>query len=436
MGNEKLTLHQPMTPVELGRLAEDLLRPSALTELALLAACLLLAWLIVRTLRNALDGGEAVVKRAPSVLFGRNLVDGLLFPVLALLFALGARKLLPPLGVPVTVFKLVLPVLVSLVVIRLLVRVVSIAFPHSRWVRLTERTVSWVAWAGVVLWITGLLPIILDEMDGITWKLGSGQVSLRGLIEGALSAVVVLIIALWISSVIEAKLLTGATGNLSIRKMAANASRALLLFIGLLMALSAAGIDLTALGVLGGALGVGIGFGLQKLASNYVSGFVILAERSIRIGDMVNVDGFEGCVTDIKSRYTVIRALNGRESIVPNELMITQRIENASLADPRVALTTNVQVAYGTDVSALMPRLVEVIQRVPRVLSDPGAAVQLSGFGADGLDLTAIFWIQDPEMGQGSVRSDVNLAVLNCLNEMGVEIPYPQRVVHQARSGS
>jgi small-conductance mechanosensitive channel len=434
MAKEDLTLREPMTAAELGRLADDLLRPSALNELALLAACLLFAWLIVRTLRNALDGDAVVVKRAPSVLFGRNLIDGVLFPVLALMFALGVRKLLPLLGVPMAVFKLVLPVLVSLVAIRLLVRVVSIAFPQSRWVRLTERSVSWVAWVGVVLWITGLLPIILDELDGVSWKLGSGQVSLRSLIEGALSAVVVLVIALWTSSVIEARLLTGATSNLSIRKMAANAARAMLLFIGLLLALSAAGIDLTALGVLGGALGVGIGFGLQKLASNYVSGFVILAERSIRIGDVVKVDGFEGRVSDIKTRYTVIRALDGRESIVPNELMITQRIENASLADPQVALTTKVQVAYGSDLAALLPRLVEAIQRVPRVLSEPGAAVQLSGFGADGLDLTAIFWINDPELGQGSVISEVNLAILNCLNESGVEIPYPQRVVHQARS--
>jgi hypothetical protein len=119
------------------------------------------------------------------------------------------------------------------------------------------------------------------------------------------------------------------------RKMAANALRALLLLVGLMFALSAAGIDLTALGVLGGALGVGIGLGLQKLAANYVSGFVILAERSMRIGDMVKVDGFEGRITDITTRYTVIRALNGREAIVPNEMMITQRVENSLAGRPQ-----------------------------------------------------------------------------------------------------
>jgi small-conductance mechanosensitive channel len=205
-----------------------------------------------------------------------------------------------------------------------------------------------------------------------------------------------------------------------------------LLFIGLLFALSAAGIDLTALGVLGGALGVGIGFGLQKLAANYISGFVILAERSMRIGDMVKVDGFEGRITDISTRYTVIRALNGRESIVPNELLITQRVENSSLADPQVLMSTSVQVAYGTDLDALMPRLAAAVASVPRVLADPPPAVLLAGFGADGLELGINFWIADPENGQGNVRSGANLAILRTLGEAGVEIPFPQRVVRQA----
>ena len=146
----------------------------------------------------------------------------------------------------------------------------------------------------------------------------------------------VLVIALWISAAIEKRLLRGSGDDLSIRKMAANLVRALLLFVGLLLAMSAVGIDLTALSVLGGAVGVGIGFGLQKLAANYVSGFVILAERSMRIGDNVRVDNFEGRITDITTRYTVIRSATGRESIVPNEMLITQRVENLSLADPKV----------------------------------------------------------------------------------------------------
>jgi small-conductance mechanosensitive channel len=299
-------------------------------------------------------------------------------------------------------------------------------------VRVLERTLSWLVWGVLVLWITGLLPLVLQELDAIGWKLGGADVSLRSLIEAALSALIVLVVMLWVSAAIEARLLAGATDNLSLRKIAANATRALLLLVGLMLALSAAGIPLGALSVFGGALGVGLGFGLQKLAANYVSGFVILAERSLRIGDMVKVDNFEGRVTDINTRYTVIRALNGRESIVPNEMLITQRVENSSLADPRVSLNTTLQVAYGTDLDALWPRLIDAVCSVARVLRDPAPAVFLAGFGADGLDLQVAFWIGDPENGQANVKSDVNLALLRTLNAAGVGIPYPQRVVHHA----
>ena len=417
-------MSRTLTAVDLREWAGSLLQPSAAIELGVTVACVAAAWLLVRLLR----GTQA---KPASVLFGRMVIDGVLFPVTALLLAFGARAALLAAGVPLALFKLVIPVLVSLVVIRLTVRVLTAAFPESRAMRVIERTVSWLAWIGVVLWVTGVLPRVMDELDGVSWTLGATRVSLRNLIEGGLSAVAVLVLALWLSAALEANLIKGATANnLSMRKIAASATRALLLFVGLLLALSAAGIDLTALSVLGGAIGVGLGFGLQKIAANYVSGFVILAERSLRIGDMVKVDNFEGRITDIRTRYTLIRSLGGREAIVPNEMLITQRVENASLADPRVLLSTTVQVAYGTDVRSLQPKLEAAIARVPRVLGDPGPAAQLSAFASDGMDLAINFWIRDPENGQGNVRSEVNLVVLEVLNAEGVQIPFPQRVVH------
>ena len=404
-----------------------LLRPSVLIEMVVLAACLGLSWLMVRLARASLDPQ----RRPNSIWFGARIVDGVLFPVAALLCALAARWALKA-SLPVALLHIAVPILASLVVIRIAVRVLHVAFPTSHAVRMLERTLSWLVWGVLVLWVTGLLPLVMRELEAIHWKLGGVDVSLRSLIEGALSAAAVLVAVLWVSAAIEARLLAGAADNLSLRKIAANATRALLLLVGLLLALSAAGIPLGALSVLGGAVGVGLGFGLQKLAANYVSGFVILAERSLRIGDMVKVDNFEGRVTDINTRYTVIRALNGRESIVPNEMLITQRVENSSLADPQVSITTTLQVAYGTDLDALLPRLASAVAAVPRVLAAPAPGVQLAGFGADGLDLAVLFWIDDPENGQGNVRSDVNLALLRTLNAAGVEIPFPQRVVHQS----
>ncbi|MBU6195083.1 MAG: mechanosensitive ion channel [Burkholderiales bacterium] len=333
--------------------------------------------------------------------------------------------------------RLGFPLVLALLVVQGSARVLRAAFPDSPMVKRLQRVWSWVIWGGIVLWLTGLLPLLLQEMDDIQWRLGGVKVSLRTMVEGALSVVAVLLITLWLSSAVERQVLTRlAPSNdpaaLSLRKMAVNIIRTGLLVVGVLMALSAAGIPLTALGVFGGALGVGIGLGLQKLAANYVSGFVVLAERSVRIGDMVNVDGFEGRITDIKTRYTVIRALNGRESIVPNELLLTQRIENSSLADPQVVLRTAVTVAYGSDLASLGPRLVKAMASVPRVLHEPAPVVHLDAFGPDGLDLVLSFWIADPENGSGNVKSDVNLAVWAALQELQVEIPCPQRALRWA----
>ena len=398
---------------------------SVLIELAALLACVAVAWSLVAGLRRALGNSDM-----RSVLFGRKNIDGVLFPLVLLCLASVVLRLLD-VYISVALVKIAIPVLMSLVVIRSGVKVLQLAFPEGKWVKPLEQTISWLAWGAVVLWVTGLLPVLLNELDQITWKVGGTNLSVRNIIEGVLTGGAVLILTLWMSSAIEARLLRSATGGeLSLRKAISNASRALLMFVGLIVALSAVGIDLTALSVLGGAVGVGIGLGLQKLAANYVSGFVILAERSMRIGDNVRVDNFEGFITQINARYTVIRSLGGRESIVPNELMITSRVENLSLMDSRVQQTTVVSVAYDSDVDKVMQLLRDAALSNPRVLQEPVPAVLLSAFGVDGLEFTVAYWLNDLENGLGNLRSDVNVSILRALKVNGIEIPYPQRVIH------
>lgn len=408
----------------------QLLGPDSLWVLLALAVCLALSWLMVWGLRRV------VVGQSLAILLGRRLYDGVLFPVLLLGLVFVAQTLMTR-QQDLPLFAVVLPVCISLAVIRLGVKVLQVAFAGAAFVRALERTISWMAFAAVVLWITGILPLVLKELDQISWKVGASELSVRTLIEGALTAGIVLIVALWVSAAIEARLLKSATGSdLSLRKVISNSVRALLMFVGLLLALSSVGIDLTALSVLGGAIGVGIGFGLQKLASNYVSGFVILAERSIRIGDMVLVDGFEGRIVDIKARYTVIRALNGRESIVPNEYLIINRVENFTMLDTKMAQTTLVSVAYDSDVDLVRRLLIEACTSQDRVLKDPAPNAFLSQFGADGLDFLVSYWIADPENGQLGLRSAINLLILAALREHKIEIPYPQRVMHMVNPSS
>jgi small-conductance mechanosensitive channel len=412
---------------ELEKLFRDLGHGALGWELAVLLGCLAAAWGIAWLLGRR--------HTADSVWFGRAIVDGVLFPLLALAFVYSARAGFAYVQ-PVPLLRIAVPVLVSLAGIRFIARVFTVVFPQSALARLVERLFSWLAWLAAVLWILGLLPAVMEEMDSIDFAFGKSKVSLLSLVQGTLSAGVVLVVALWISAAVERKVLRDTVSDLSLRKVAANAIRAVLLLVGLLFALSAVGVDLTALSVLGGALGVGLGFGLQKLASNYVSGFVILSERSLRIGDTVRVDNFEGVVADIKTRYTLIRSLSGRESIVPNEKLITERIENLSLADPKVLLSTDVTVGYDSDVDTVQRILCEAATGTPRVIADPEPAARLMRFGPDGLEFTLQFWIADPGNGQSNVKSDVNLAILKGLRAAGIAIPYPQRVVQVISSGT
>lgn len=390
-------------------------QPTVALELASLAVCVFLAWALVRALRQAVGHDER------SIWFGRKDLDGVLFPLLLLCLGFGARAILDRYIDPV-VLELAIPVLLALVAIRTGVKVLQIVFSQARWARALEQTISWLAWLAMVLWVSGVLPAVLNALDQISWKVGNAHLSVRNLIEGLLTASVVLILTLWMSAGIEERLLRSATGGeLSLRKAISNATRALLLFLGLIVALSAVGIDLTALSVVGGALGVGVGFGLQKVAANYVSGFVILTERNLRIGDYVKVENFEGVITEINARYTVVRGPTGRESIVPNEMLISTRVENLSLADAVVAQSTQVLVGFDSDAMQVMALLEAAALAQGRVLEDPAPSVQLSQFAADGLEFTLVYWINDLQNGQGNLRSDLHLAILQTLRDKGIQ---------------
>ena len=396
----------------------------AFQELMLFAACIVLAWSLVWALRQSTTQWEL------SVLLGRKLIDGVLFPSLLLSLVFATRTIWAK-SHQLWLFEFLLPVCLSLAAIRLGVKILQAAFKEAKWVKPVERSVSWLAWGAVVLWLTGLLPLLLEELDQIHWKVGASHLSVRTLIEGGLTASLVMLLTLWVSSAIESRLLKTSSGSeLSLRKAVSNAVTSLLMFVGLMVSLSAVGIDLTALSVLGGAVGVGIGFGLQKLAANYVSGFVILAERSMRIGDSVKVDGFEGRVTDIKARYTVIRAPTGRESIVPNEMLINNRVENLSLADSRVLQSTSVSVAYGSPVETVMALLMQACEMQERVLKDPVPFVTLTAFGSDGLEFGAHYWVDEQQSGLLTLKSEINISILKLLKDHNIEIPFPQRVVH------
>jgi small-conductance mechanosensitive channel len=290
-----------------------------------------------------------------------------------------------------------------------------------------EKIFQLLVWAAVALYITGMWDDIFVYLDNTVLPLGKHKVSIAEILQAAISVVVLLMLALWAGAALEERLmgLQGLHSNL--RVVLARMARAILIVVAVLASLSLVGIDLTVLSVFGGALGVGLGLGLQKIASNYVSGFVILLDRSLTIGDMITVDKYSGRVTRINTRYTVLQGLDGVESIVPNEMLVSGAVQNSSLSNKHLWVSTKVSVAYDTDIDMVLGLLEQAALSVARVVKEKPPSATLLNFGADGLDLQVGWWIADPENGRGGVTSDVNRAIWKAFQEHKISVPFPQR---------
>lgn len=319
-----------------------------------------------------------------------------------------------------------MPILASLVAIRIVARVLRGLFPTSRTARTTINLTSVVVWVGLVLHLVGALPIVTSELEQVVIPIGRAKVDLLALLQGLVLVAITLLVALWLSALVESRL-TKTDLRISTRLLLSRLLRALLLVLALLFSLSAVGIDLTVLSVFGGALGVGLGLGLQRIAANYVSGFAMLVEGSFRVGDYVRLDNFEGIITQINSRYTVVRAGNGREAVIPNESFMTQRVEHSSLSDTQISITSTFQVEYESDLDRVTGLVIDAIKQEPRVLAEPPPAAFVSNFTADGVELTISFWIADPQNGQLALRSNVNRAILKAFDTHGIGMPIAQR---------
>ncbi len=406
---------------------QDLQQAEVLWQVGVLAVCFLLAWGCDRWFRSRFSGAAVPDNRALD--FGRRGMKRLGLPLTMLVLVLAVRPVLAQWH-HVNLLSLALPLLTSLVLIRAVMFVVRQSFFASApWLQSFERILAFIVWAVVALHILGVLPELIELMESVRFSLGKEKLDLWLVLQGAAAVLGTLLVALWIGAAIEAKLMQaeGLDGNL--RLVLTRVMRALLILVAVLIGLPLVGIDLTTLSVFGGALGVGLGLGLQKIAANYVSGFIILLDRSIGIGNLVEVAAQRGVVTRIKTRYTLLRSPTGAEVIVPNEMLIGSIISNETLTDPKVRLATQVQVAYDTDLERAMAILVEAAHAQPRVLADPPPKAFVIAFADSGIALELGFWIADPEEGSLQVKSDIHLAIWKAFQTAGIAIPFPQREI-------
>ncbi len=401
------------------------LRVQALVLVAVVVIAAVLGTVAERSLRRLPDWRSAI--RA-------TLRYGPAFPLIALLLLLLVRHVDESVR-SLELLKIAQPVLGVLLLVRVGNEVTRRLFANDNGTRLLVRAVSIGLWIVLLLHLSGLLPELHESLDSVAVTMGKQRMSLWTLLTGIAAVGITLLIALWVSSLLEARLMRTSI-DASLRLVFTRLLRSVVLVVAVLTALQMVGIDLTVLSVFGGALGVGLGLGLQKIAANYVSGFVILLERSLRVGDNVRVDTFQGRIVDIKTRYTLVRSAGGTDAIIPNEQLIANRIENLSYSDPNVWLSTSVGVSYDADIEKVLPLLREAALSVPRVLRDPGPSAVLDNFGSDSINITVGYWINDPENGTLGVKGAVNLAIWRALKDAGIEIPFPQRVLHWAEGSA
>lgn len=413
----------------IAEISADLGDTSLLFQLIALMSCFLLAWFLSRTIQRYF----ATVEQSSGVFkIGVESFSRVLWPLLALVFLFFAKLILGKFQ-HTGLLKLFFPILSSFALIRFSFYVFRRAFVRDGTVGnallLFEKVFATLVWLALVLHFTGMWESIFQALEEIILPIGKSKVSLLAILQGVASVALTVVLALWISALLEARLLLIPNMHSSLRVVLSRLGRAIFILLAILMSLSLVGIDLTVLSVFGGALGVGLGLGLQRITSSYVSGFIILFDRSLSIGDMITVDKFSGAVTQINTRYTVLKGSDGIEAIIPNEMLVSNPVQNLSLTDRAVVLVTDFTVAYDTDLDTLFPALIELVSQVPRVsLNNPPSAYLLR-FGADGFELRVSFWIEDPENGRTNVISDVNRAILVLIRERGIELPFPQREI-------
>ena len=411
----------------------DVQRPVILWQLLVLAGCLVAAYFIQRGVlawlaaRPGADGARQRISRGS--------LRRVLFPLTALALVFLARGLLGQ-HQRVYLLNLAMPLLGSLALIRVVVYAVRQAFGASAWMAGFERVFATLAWTIVALHIVGWLPEVIGALEAVSFKVGKTDLSLWLLSQGVVSVLATLLVALWVAGVLEQKLMATEGLDASVRLVLVRVAKSLLILVAIMIALPMVGIDLTTLSVFGGALGVGLGLGLQKIAANYVSGFIILLDRSIRIGNLIAVGQDRGVVSHITTRYTVLTGATGVDVIVPNETLVGSVVQNETFSNTRMVVPMDFQVAYDTDLDQAMALLVELSTQHPRVLADPGPKAFLLGFGDSAINLRLNIWIADPQDGTLGVKSDINLAVWRRFRELGIEIPYPQREVRVVGGGT
>ncbi|MEY4729941.1 MAG: hypothetical protein RL020_1099 [Pseudomonadota bacterium] len=384
-------------------------------QLGVIALGLAAAWLMAKLIKPRLSSPT------PSWKFGAGSAVRLLFPLLALLFVWSAKVFMSKSG-STDILKFAVALLLSFALIRFSIYVIRHVFPPSALLKSWERIIAYTVWVGVALYMTGLSEPIIDFLSELSFKVGKQEVSVLQVFLGLVSIVATLLIALWLARLTENRLMQAKHMDLNLRVVLGKFARAMLLVLAVLIVLPLVGIDITLLSVFGGALGVGLGIGLQKIASNYISGFIILIDRSIRIGDLITLDNRTGTVTQMRVRYTVVSYADGTDALIPNENFVTSTVINHSFFSPKVLVRMPISITYADKLEQALQVAADCAQKHNRVASEPKAETFIKQFTKEGIELELTFWVADPQNGLQTVRSAIYKNIWDSFRQHEIEI--------------
>lgn len=319
-----------------------------------------------------------------------------------------------------------LRITVSLLTAWIVIRLTSGLVRDPGW----AKSISIVAWSIAALSILGLLDDTIVFLDSLAITIGGLRISALLVIKGVLSLAVLLWAAIIASRVFERRITQSTTLTPTLRVLIVKLLKIVLVSIAVVVALSSVGIDLTAFAVVGGAIGVGIGFGLQKIVSNLISGVIILLDRSIKPGDVISLGETFGWINSLGARYASVVTRDGTEWLIPNEDLITQQVVNWSYSNNEVRLKIPIGISYKSDPRRAIALCFEAAAEEERIIKEPKTNVLVKGFGDSSVDIEMRIWIRDPQNGVSNIKSAVLLRVWDKFQEHGIDIPYPQRDLH------
>jgi len=389
-----------------------------------------LAWFLSRRWRSF---NQKMIDDPAASPLRRSFLAGLsrvAFPVLLMTGVGIATAVMRPLEYDSALLEVINTLILAFFVIRLTIFVLDTTFRPGPLLKAWENTLTAVLWVAVALYLLGWMDEVVLGLDRFAMTIGEMRISLLSILQFTFAIVFFLLSATFLSRFIQRRIMRADYMTVSMRIGLSKSAKFSLFTIAILVALNAVGINLTTLTVLSGAIGVGIGFGLQRIIANFISGFVLIADRSIKQGDVITVGDSFGWVQELAARYVVVRDRDGVETLIPNENLMINEVINWSHSDRKIRLKLPVSISYGDDPEEAMALLLKAAEVSDRILKDPAPVARLMAFGDNGIELELRVWIQDPEQGIANVRSDINLAIWRAFKAADITIPFPQRDVH------